>query len=237
MLGIGISVFGVGWMIVTAYVYTPYLKIRGRIYAFHVPDSRPDPLTARTSLPADDDPNYDPAPDSYGGLTTARKAWWVFIFVVALCVFNVVVRIVEKDNLWIAAIAAVIFVIFAVVLGYGDAIWGYSVARGQRIQFGIISIGTLGVFTALYLGGYFAGKRWPLRLQTIHGVSGTSATPEKMPIGHHSRVARRPTSRTPGAHSPIDTTTSSCGRVFTASAPSAVTMTMSSMRAPHWPGK
>ena len=35
---------------------------------------------------------------------------------------------------------------------------------------------------------------------------------------------------------PAGTTISSCGRLLTGSAPSAVTTTMSSMRAPHWPG-
>lgn len=44
-------------------------------------------------------------------------------------------------------------------------------------------------------------------------------------------------SSTPRACQATGTTTSSCGRLLTARAPSSVTTTMSSMRAPHRPGK
>jgi hypothetical protein len=30
-----------------AYMSTPYIKIRGKIYAFHVRDSQPDPIAGR----------------------------------------------------------------------------------------------------------------------------------------------------------------------------------------------
>lgn len=51
--------------------------------------------------------------------------------------------------------------IIATALGYMDASWKYPIARRQRLQFGAASIITLGVFTVIYLGAYYAGKRWP----------------------------------------------------------------------------
>jgi hypothetical protein len=149
-----------GGMTASAYWFTPYIKIRGKIYAFHIQDSLPDPPDG-TPPPGSDDPDYDPAPDSYSGTVTAKKAWWVLVFFMTICVFTVIIR--DGNGAWMAPSAAAIVVVSAAVYGYGDASWGYSVARGQRLQFAIVSVVTVGVFTVFYLGGYRAGKRWPLR--------------------------------------------------------------------------
>jgi hypothetical protein len=160
--GIAFSGFSCFLMVFTAYHYTPYIKIRGKIYAFYVTDSQPDPSPDGTPPPGSDDPDHDPAPDSYGGMATAKKTWWQGVFAMGLCVFCVIVT--DKDKPWWLAPTAAAFVIAAAVcLGYGDASWGYPIARGQRLQFVIIAIITLGVFPLLYLPGYAAGKRWPLR--------------------------------------------------------------------------
>jgi hypothetical protein len=162
-LGIGLAIFCVAFMTAAAYFYTPYIKIRGKVYAFSVQDSLPATFANGASTPSRDDPDYDPAPDSYGGMATAQKAWWLNIFAMAICSFNVMAYFVDKDNPWLAALLAAAIILAATAFGYGDAIWGYSIARGQRLQFWIIAIITAGVFTIVYLGAYYAGKRWPLR--------------------------------------------------------------------------
>lgn len=105
---------------------------------------------------------YGQAPDSYGGLTTAKKFWWLAVSAVAILAFSIIGYLVDKEKVWLAAVSSVIIVLAAIVLGYGDASWGYSIARRQLMQFGIISVITAGAFTVLYLCAYYAGKKWPL---------------------------------------------------------------------------
>lgn len=161
-LGIGVSLFGAAFLTLGAYAYTPYIKIRGKIYAFHVRDSLPDAAADSTSAAGTEDPDYDPAPDSYSGTVTAQKFWWLLIMTMGICVGCVLVPAADKP--WYLVPGAVgMLVVGALFLGYGDASWRYGIARGQYIQFGIIAILTAGVFTVLYLAAYAAGKRWPLR--------------------------------------------------------------------------
>jgi hypothetical protein len=156
--GVGAVIFGVALMTFGAYAYTPYIKIRGKIYAFWLPDSLPDPPPGVTAAPGSD----DPAPDSYGGLVTARKHWWAAIFTVAFFGCLLLIRADDKPW-WLTPAAAAILVTASFGYGYIDASWGYSIARGQRLQFVIIAIITAGAFTLLYVVGYYAGKRWPPR--------------------------------------------------------------------------
>lgn len=115
-----------------------------------------------TPAPSTDDPDYDPAPDSYGGSVTAGKLWWLMIWGVTMCVGCIVIPAADKPWYLVPGGAGALVLI---ALGYGhqDASWGYGIARGQYVQFGIIAILTAGVFTVLYLAAYAAGKRWPLR--------------------------------------------------------------------------
>lgn len=145
-------------MIFTAYSYTPYIKIRGKIYAFYVKDSQPDPTPDGPPPPGSDDQKDDPAPDSYSGLLTASKTWWSLVFAMIICVV-----IIDTTKPWHDALSAGILLVFATVAGFGDASWGYPVARGQRLQFVIISLITACVFTVVYFAAYQSGKRWPLR--------------------------------------------------------------------------
>jgi MFS family permease len=160
--GIGLSLFAAFIMLTNAYFSTSNIKICGKIYAFNVSDSLPDPSPDGTPPPSSNDPDYDPAPDAYSGETTAKKFWWLTIFVMAMCVLCVIIRADDKPW-WMAPVMGAMFVFGAISLGYGDASWNYPIARGQRIQFIIVSLITAGVFTLLYFGAYQAGKRWPLR--------------------------------------------------------------------------
>lgn len=64
-LGAGMALFGVVFLTASAYAYTPYIKIRGKIYAFYLQDGLPDRSPDVTAARGSDDPDYDPAPDSY----------------------------------------------------------------------------------------------------------------------------------------------------------------------------
>lgn len=143
-------------LVVRAYMTRSYIRIRGRTYAFNLSDSHADDDARR-------DNDYDPAPDSYGGLATALKTWWLFVFVICACVFIVAVYLKQGDGRWYALGATAVIVVVALLAGNQDASWGYGVARGQWMPFTLAGIITAGVFTALYFLAYAAGRRWPLR--------------------------------------------------------------------------
>jgi hypothetical protein len=191
--GVLLSLFASGMTVFTAYAYTPYIKIRGKIYAFHIDDSRPDPSPGGTPPPGSDALDYDPTPDAYSGmgLTTAGKMWWLMVFVMGGCAFNVVAYFHFREDPWILPLSAAFIVVGGVGFGYfGDASWGYPIARGQRVQFVIISMATLGVFTILYLGAYYAGRHWPWRnkrsIATDRGIEEEAGT-------HRAVISRRST--------------------------------------------
>lgn len=149
-------------LLTRAYMSTSYIKVGGKIYAFHVDDSQPDPSPCDAPR-ANEDLEYDPAPDAYSGIATPGKFWSLLIVGVAILSFTVVIYIVEQQRPLLTCVAVAVIVGLAVLGGYGDAVWEYPIARGQRIQFVIIAIITAGVFTVFYLGAYYAGKRWPWR--------------------------------------------------------------------------
>lgn len=149
-------------MLLNTYMTSPWIKFRGKIYAYHVSDCLPDPSPDGAPAPGSEDPDYDPAPDSYDGSATAQKTWWSHVFAMALCVFCVIVR--SDDRPWLTPVAMAILVLVPVFFGFfADGSWGYPIARGQYLQFGIIGLITAGVFPVLYLAGYYAGRRWPVR--------------------------------------------------------------------------
>jgi hypothetical protein len=89
--GIGLSLTADVLMLLNAYFSTSYIKIRGKIYAFNLKDSQPDPSPHGTPPLGSDDASADPAPDSYSGMATAKKFWWLLVFVMVICTFNVIV--------------------------------------------------------------------------------------------------------------------------------------------------
>lgn len=153
-VGVLIALFLSGGMVFTAYFNGRYIKIGGRVYAFHVADS------------GDESPSPDPAPDSYSGFATARKSWWLLVVVVGICSGSVAFTVVGTEKPWIAVVAAAVLALFAFAFGLVDASWGYALARGQNVQFGVIAVVSVGVFTVVYLCGYVIGKRWPWRPRT-----------------------------------------------------------------------
>jgi|SRR5579885_399078 len=63
--GILLSLFVSGMTVFTAYFSTPYIKIRGKIYAFHIDDSRPDPSPDGTPESGNENPGPHPPPNAY----------------------------------------------------------------------------------------------------------------------------------------------------------------------------
>lgn len=163
--GLGMAGFFLGAMTVAAYAYTPYIKIGGKIYALTVQDSQPDAhdRSVKTHASASMEAEHDPAPDAYSGLLSATKMWWVLIPVLVISSGNLYAFATGEGEAWVALIGIAFLVFLAVATGYGDASWGYGIARGQHIQFGLAAIVTVGVFAMLYLAAYHTGKRLPLR--------------------------------------------------------------------------
>lgn len=164
--GLVFSLLPPALMLITAYFSGSNIKIGGKVYAFYVEDSQPGPSPDRAPLPGNDGRQHDPAPDAYIGLglATAKKNWWLMIFAMAICSVNVIGYFDDKEGPLLAGLLAAVLVVIATVFGYAlDGSWGYPIARGQYLQFAVIAVITCGVFTIFYLGGYYAGKRWPWR--------------------------------------------------------------------------
>lgn len=147
------------FMAIPAYFSGPLIKVGGRVFAFRLEHSR----SGRTATGRDDSGAHEPPSDSYGGNVTASKLWWLLIFVVGLCASTIFQYVIDTEKVWIVVVSAVALVTFAVMYGVADGSWGHRVARGQYVQFGIITIMTIGTFTALYLAAYFASRRRPIR--------------------------------------------------------------------------
>ncbi|OSC31474.1 hypothetical protein B8W67_16130 [Mycolicibacillus koreensis] len=145
-----------------AYAHTPYIKLGGKVYSLSVQDSVPDSDVAAEELAAKD-PDYDPAPNSYSGIITETKVWWLMIGVAAIASINIYAFLTGDGEAWVAVGAAGFLAFLAVGAGLGDASWGYPIARGQYLQFGLVAAITVGYFPAVYLIAYYAGKRRPLR--------------------------------------------------------------------------
>lgn len=166
-MGLAMFLFLFVGMCIPAYFSTPFIKLGGKVWAFHIQDSESEAnqIRRRGIGAGPEEWSSDPHPDSYGTGVTAAKAWWLMIVTYTIGMVNIVFAIADRKLDWVTAIAVVGLVLLSVGLAYGDASWGYRVARGQYVQFAIIGIMTAGVFAVLYLLAFAAGRRWPLRRQ------------------------------------------------------------------------
>jgi hypothetical protein len=156
--GIGLAGFFVGVMLVAAYAYTPYIKINGKIRSLGLQTPDPEDVLDEATVR-----QHDPAPDAYSGGLTAAKLWWILVPLMLISAVNTYAFVTGEGEWWVAAIGMAFLVFLALTTGLGDASWGYPIARGQRIQFVVLTIVTLGTFTAIYLIAYAIGKRRPVR--------------------------------------------------------------------------
>lgn len=137
----GAALFSLAFLTAAAYFYTPYIKIGGKIHAFWISDS-----------------GGEAPPNAYEGMVTARKHWWATVFTVTF--FGGGLLVPGKQPWWSIPVVTVILVTASFGFGYLDASRGFPIARGQRLQFVILAIISVGSFTLLYVAGYFIGKRW-----------------------------------------------------------------------------
>jgi hypothetical protein len=149
-------------MALAAYFTSSYIKIGGRIYAFHAADERPDPRPG-DAHPVARDPDYDPIPDQYGTGVSATRIWWMMVPGAALCVLTVATNLGHDAKIGLAIGAAIVLVVAGFGYGVMDASWKYPIARGQYVQFVLVAVVTAGVFTVSYLAGFGIGRRWPMR--------------------------------------------------------------------------
>lgn len=155
-----VTLFG---MTLAAYFTSSYLKIGGKVYAFHAADEKTDATGARKPSPAELEPDYDPLPDQYGTDVSATKMWWLMVPATALISFTMATNFGHGGKVGLAVGAA--FAMVVVGAGYGvlDASWGYRIARKQYLQFVIIGLITGGTFTVFYFLGFGIGRAVPMR--------------------------------------------------------------------------
>lgn len=157
--GLGVAGLFVVAMVVAAYAATPYIKIRGRIFALSLTDSRPDD----PEDPTRSGRSGDPASDSYSGMLSAAKMWWMLAIIAVIAGGNAYYAAVGRENGFIPWASAAFLALLALGAGYADGSWDYPIARRQHIQLATAALVTAGVFPVLYLVSYYMATRWPLR--------------------------------------------------------------------------
>jgi hypothetical protein len=157
--GLGVAGLFVAAMVVAAYAATPYIKIRGRIFALSLTDSRPDDPEAATRSGG----RVDPTRDSYSGMLSAAKMWWMLAIIAVIAGGTVYYAAVGSENGLIPWASAAFLALLALGAGYADGSWDYPIARRQYIQLATASLATAGAFPVLYLTFYYTATHWPLR--------------------------------------------------------------------------
>lgn len=142
--GAGMSLFIGCAIVVTAYVHTDFILIGGKTYSLYASSGQID---------------------DYGGGLTAKKAWWIVVIGVTMLLLIGATNVVTGDRDWVAGLALAVVILGAISFGYRDALMSKSVAAGQRLQFGLLLVATIGVFNIAYLAAYHASKRWLLKHQ------------------------------------------------------------------------
>jgi hypothetical protein len=137
-----------------AFMKSPYLKLGGRILALTLDDRRPDPSERAN----DRDSSPELPADRYGNLS-ARAFWWLAALLIAAAGAGVALGGWHDIRLmlWVGFLT-----VAAGFVGYGDAVRGFTHARGKRLPALLAtaaSIVLFGIPTALYLAGYQIGRR------------------------------------------------------------------------------
>ncbi|WP_156613849.1 hypothetical protein [Mycobacterium sp. 852002-51961_SCH5331710] len=120
-----------------AYLRTPYLKLGNRIFAYTIPDSRPDPPENGSEQPA------TPAPSgSYFNYLTAAKLWWTLVVMTCSVGYAGIALGLTAATIGLGAFTAVI----CALIGHQDARGGFAFARGQTIQFCVLIVASIPMF-------------------------------------------------------------------------------------------
>ncbi|CAN5469430.1 hypothetical protein BH11ACT7_BH11ACT7_06230 [soil metagenome] len=130
-------------MSLRAYFTSQYIKIGGRVIAFHSAVE----ISARPGGSGElgtDEP--------YSPTVSAARLWW--LLTVGVSIFgagNMWKYVADREDLRYGLLGLGIVVGMAVLCGIGDAMHLQRIARGQYVQFAIISLSSAGIFAVLYL--------------------------------------------------------------------------------------
>ncbi|MGW0162017.1 hypothetical protein ACWDUN_22165 [Mycobacterium sp. NPDC003323] len=150
-----ITAFGTVAAVGYAYFETPFIKIKGRIYAAEVRHARPDPADG-------EQPDLSPPREieTYDGRHSAAVVWWLMAAGACLTAFGLIVTRWRPELFVLVAIGAAIAGFF----GLDDGSRGFPYARGHLLPFRIAAAASLvgaGIPLWCYLYGYRRGSRNP----------------------------------------------------------------------------
>lgn len=156
-LGLGLAAFMFGVMVWSAFYYTPYIQIRGKVYAFHSFDANADSKETRT--PSATNRRRLGFED---WLATARGVWWFVAAIWLVFDASIAGSLLRRgaisndgqDRIWFASFL-IFLVLFGVALGFIEAVSEYPLAQRQTLQFVIATISSAGLFAAFYLTSYY----------------------------------------------------------------------------------
>jgi hypothetical protein len=130
-------------MSLRAYFTSRYITIGGRVIAFHSG-------TGTSSRPGR--PGELGVDEPYSPTVSASRLWW--LLVVGVGIFgagSMWINLASGQELRYGILGLGIVVAFAVLTGIGDAMHRQRIARGQYVQFAILSLASAGIYPVLYL--------------------------------------------------------------------------------------
>ena len=130
-------------MSLRAYFTSQYITIGGRVIAFHsATEIRPRP--GRSGELGTDEP--------YSPTVSAARLWWLqTVGVGVIGAGNMWKYVADREDLRYGILGLGIVVAAAVLSGVGDAMHLQRIARGQHVQFAILSLASVGTFPVLYV--------------------------------------------------------------------------------------
>lgn len=146
-----VTAFGVAAMIILltaahAYIDTQYVKIGGRVIAFR----KEQDFTASS---------FGTGQDPYSSRVSAAKMWWLVVLGIAGGSVNVLGYVIDSDISWAGVVWLGLCLVLPFTFGFLDGIERQRVARGQYLQFAVITVISAGVFSVLYSVAYTVALR------------------------------------------------------------------------------
>lgn len=133
--GVGGSACAAAAIAATAYLYTPFINIRGKTRTFYSDQKQP-----------------------YGAGVTTPKAWWQLLFAVTIFMYPVFAYATARSGPAQIAISAGVAIATGASFGYRDRFLDNPVAARQRLPFALVSLVTLGTFPVCYLATYYGSR-------------------------------------------------------------------------------
>ena len=141
--GAGLALIVVMLQTILAYFSTQYLKIGHRVVAFDSAERLP----------------RDGQTVPYGSRTTATKTWWIVVACLAGGSVIVLGYVMDSDISWAGVVWLGLCLVLPFTLGFLDGTDRQRVARGQYLQFAVITVISAGVFSVLYSVAYTVALR------------------------------------------------------------------------------